>query len=238
MFNLPEQYKLNKKFAIRTFLTNELTPSERRKLRSSLREIFLVSQISGETIPSIVNDEYNCQAILFFNIRLQALKGVGTIAELLQEMIKPLCVLRFHDEVNEIYSFCYKRLNQQDSNRIVLIDSVLSEKMPIWLPAASKATFYDTLRFENVVNKSDKLAMYLEMLTKTFILSRTSLYAGVLDLLQSALWYNLDEILWFLMKLIELDGLKSQLRHATIASEKVRINGEVKSLIEELQANV
>ena len=74
MLGVPERYKIDKNFDIKTFLTGELTKQEKQKFKEDVKGITLTHQIIGEEIPSLINNDYNYQAILYFDIKVNDLK--------------------------------------------------------------------------------------------------------------------------------------------------------------------
>ena len=59
--------------------------------RNGKRSICLMYQIAGEEIPSVISDEYRCQAIQFYDMELKSIKDAAYLASMYQKMIKPLC---------------------------------------------------------------------------------------------------------------------------------------------------
>jgi hypothetical protein len=51
MFNIPDQYKVDKKIPLKDLTPKELKPNERRKIKSILKKAVLKYQIVGEEIP-------------------------------------------------------------------------------------------------------------------------------------------------------------------------------------------
>jgi len=131
MFNLPDEYSINKQMAISTMIPKDIKPNERKRLREGLLQIELTDQIQGEAIPSVIDEDVNCQVIIFLNVKLKTIISAQFIASVLQEKIKPFCVIRFYDQVNEVYSFAHKRLSKLDSEDIVIDNMFLTKSMPL-----------------------------------------------------------------------------------------------------------
>ena len=123
MRNLPKKYEVNKKIDKKNFLSSDLKPNEKKKLKESLKKVTLTHQIQGEEIPSIINNEYNCQVILFLDVELDSIKNAKFISEIIQNQFKPFCVINIYDENKQRYSFAYKRLNIQENQNIITIKS-------------------------------------------------------------------------------------------------------------------
>ena len=134
MFNLPDRYKTDVKVALKDFIPKDLKPNDKKRIKDAVKEVRLVYQIAGEEIPSVVDANYRCQAIQFFDIEVVDIKDAQFLASTYQNIIKPYCVIHMHDAKDEVYSFAVKRLNQQDDTQIVVEESLLTEKYPMNLP--------------------------------------------------------------------------------------------------------
>lgn len=152
MFNLPEKYKVGKKIPMKDFIPKELKPDVRKKVKDAVKSMVLSYQITGDEIPSVINNEQNCQVLQFYEFELTDIKKAAFIAGLYQETIKPSCVLRLYDNVSEVYSFALKRLNQNDKTQIVVTDKLLTLPHSATLPSADKNTLLRELSFANIKN--------------------------------------------------------------------------------------
>lgn len=70
MLGLPIQYLIGEQIDIKTFIKSDLKPNEKKRLKETVMDVSLEYQLAGEEIPSLINDDYDCQAILFFAIKL------------------------------------------------------------------------------------------------------------------------------------------------------------------------
>ena len=235
MFDIPKKYKVKKKFALKTFIPKELKPGEKKKLKEALNKVVLAYQISGEEIPSLINENYNCAVIMFFDVELSNIKYSKFVSGVMQSLIKSLCVFRFYDTNYEIYSFSTKRLNLQDSSEIIIEDSILTGAMPVQLSTQEKENYLKHFQLESLLNKTNKYSFYVEIMTKAFIISNLHLFSRVSELLQSKVWYNLEDSLAVLRKLKKLESLKQEITRTSRAIDKVNINTKMKSLIQELE---
>jgi len=234
MFNLPDEYSINKQITISTMIPKEIKPNERKKLREGLLQIELTDQIQGETISSVINDDVNCQVIIFLNVKLSTVKSAQFIASILQEKIKPYCVIRFYDQVNEVYSFAHKRLSKIDSEEIVIDNMFLTKSMLIAINDEQKKLMNQYISYEAMFNKTTKLAFYLEMSIKTYMISNLKLYSKTTSLLESEIWLNEDDMRSIYEALISIEKLKNELLKADRAADKVRINGDLKEIMQQL----
>ena len=80
MLGIPDMYKVNKKFDVKTFITADLKPNEKKRLKETVLDIILEYQMAGEAVPSLISEEYDCQAILFFGIKLCSIKDASFIS--------------------------------------------------------------------------------------------------------------------------------------------------------------
>ena len=91
MFNIPEHYKTDVKLALKDFIPKDLKPDDKKRIKDAVKEVRLMYQIAGEEIPSVISDEYRCQAIQFYDMELKSIKDAAYLASMYQKMIKPLC---------------------------------------------------------------------------------------------------------------------------------------------------
>lgn len=235
MFGLPEKYKVNQNIDVKTFIKKELTTSDKKRLRETLKSVKLAYQLMGEEIPSIINDEYNCQVILFLEIEMSDIKNATFVANIIQEEIKPLCVIKLYDGNKERYSFAEKRLNLQDERNIIIENMFITKESSRYFEETWAEKLQETLEFNNVILKENKLFLYREMMIKAYIISELNLNTEGNKLLQSNLWFNSRKanVLFEILK--EIDKEKLQLKKASDLREKSRVNGSLKSLKERIE---
>lgn len=209
MLSIPGKYEINKEFALKTFISADLTPKEKKRFREVVEAVQLSYQIAGEDIPSLVNEEYDCQVILFFSVQLTVLKNAIFIGNIIQRLVKPLCLIRFYDYTNhEIYCFCHKRLNLQDRTQIVIEDTVYSAPASMQFRDEINTLIHEYIEFDRIQNRGNKLDFYLEMMIKTYITSNLNLWSGVRQLLVSRVWYNRPDMLKLYSQLKRVAQLK------------------------------
>ena len=69
MLSLPQKYRKDASVAKVTFVRGaQLQGAEKKRFETAVEEIRLMYQIEGFDIPNLVNDEYNCQVIMFLRI--------------------------------------------------------------------------------------------------------------------------------------------------------------------------
>ena len=234
MFNLPEYYKTDVKLALKDFIPKDLKPDDKKHIKDAVKEVRLMYQIAGEEIPSVINDEYRCQAIQFYDMELQSIKDAAYMASMYQNLIKSLCVIRMHDSQDELYSLAVKRLNQTDENQIVIESSLLTEKYPVGLPDVGRNRLLKYLDYMQIKNKTNKVNLYKEWYYKTYMLMNEKAYANTEIILNGNSWYdgNRMELLYaYYKKLVDIRGM---LKKAVSNAERMNLNKEIKKAIQTL----
>lgn len=232
MLGVPEKYRIRKKFDTKTFLTADLTAKEKKRFKDIVQAVTLEYQIAGEEIPSIINEEYNCQAVLYFDVELNELKYCSFVGEIMQKMIKPPALIRFRDDSGMfVYCLAHKRLNMQNKEDIVVEDVVFSPPASMFLPDETGTLIAEYMAYENVKNKTSKLTFYYEMLTKTMLISNLNLWSGARRALDSKVYYDIDKSMYMVELLKKLKQLERKLKSEVTISEKAKINGEIKAII-------
>lgn len=234
MFNLPDKYKVGKKIPMKDFIPKDFKPDMKRKIKDSIKSVILTHQIMGEDIPTVVNEEQNCQVIQFYDFELADMKKAIFIANLYQDIIKAPCVLRLYDASNEVYSFALKRLNQNDSTQIIVTDKVLTSTYPALLPSANKNILLDELSFSNIKNKDNKVSFYFEMYFRAYILTNEKVYAGIKTFLQKPIWYSTNKAKDVYTLLCEVASNKEKVQKTLSNAEKIQLNQKLRELISEL----
>lgn len=235
MFNLPSYYVVNKKFDIKMFTTSQLTPKEKKYFKDNVVQIELKYQITGEDIASFIDDEHNCQAIMFFEVEVKDLKSAKTIGEIIQRIVKPLVVIRFFDSKGaESYCFAYKRLNKLDNTQIVIDEIILTPISSIFLQNETKELISKYLDFEEVKNKVNKLTYYYEMFSKAIVISNRGYFSGYKAILSSNIFYDIDTMKLLTGLFREIEGFEKVKSIANTVSEKAQINMKIKNTLDKI----
>lgn len=231
MFNLPDKYKVNKKIPIKDFISKTLKPDERKMIKDIVKSVVLSYQIMGEDIPSVIDDETNCQVIQFYTFEIADIKKANKISAIYQELIKPFCIIKFVDSKNEAYSLAIKRLNKNDSTQIVVEESLLSQIYPI---LAIKKAFERNLDFTTIKNTTNKYNFYYEIFLKAYIITNNKIYSNVKRFLNMPIWYDIIKVKELYELLSNLELKKEQVKRSISNSEKMRLNQEIRLLIDRL----
>ena len=238
MLNLDDKYKVGKKFPMKDFIPKELKPADKKKIKDNIKSCTLAYQIIGEEFPSVINDYYNVQTIQFYEFELIDIKKATYIANMYQTIIKSPCVLRLYDNSKEVYSFALKRLNQTDNTQIVVTDTLLTNDFNTTIPSSDKKELENLLTLDNLIAKQNKVTTYLEMYDKAYILTNDKVYAGSKDFLERKdIWYNESKVRDVYGTLRQLELLKLQVIKVTANKEKVKLNQEIRHIIEKLKEN-
>ena len=237
MLSLPEKFKKEANISKVTFVRGgNLTGADKKRFETAVKDIRLTYQIEGFDIPNLVNDDYNCQVIMFLRIMLTELKQAPYVASIVQKYISPLCVIEFTDGTEEQYSFADKRLNKQNKKEIVIESEYLSSKLPLEFQNDTKTLFALYIDYETVLNRSNKHAFYIEMMTKAFLVSNQGLFYGQDKLLDNKkLWYDEEKAKQLLPLLKQLKAAKLSAAKAKTISEKSKFNSQIKTIIQQLE---
>ena len=234
MFDIPSRYAADSLIEPKTFIARNMKKPEKDRIRENLLEARLIWQIAGEEIPSLINADYNCSVIMGLDIKLKAIKDSTFFAELVQHMVKAPCVIRFYDHADEVYSFAHKRLSHTDATQVVIENRVETPPMSLAFPDKTAEKLRKHLAFGVLLNKTDKLSLYLEATVKAFIISHPKLYSGIEELLDRKLWYNRKEIMGVFGRLLELLRLKNELKAEKLPGERAKISGKIKLILNDL----
>ena len=238
MFDIPKRFETDLDVKLKDFIPKGIDQNDKRRISEATRSVKLTYQIVGEEIPSLVNDEYRCQVIQFYEIELENIKDANFIANTYQSLIKPLCIMRLYDSKDEEYSFADKRLSQTEENQIVIEDAYLSQKYPYGLPGEGIGKYLKYLSFDKIKNKTDKLAFYREWMYKTYLLEHKTAFADVESLLKNNAWYSAARAITIYQKYTELVKARDAVTKAQTNAEKIKANKEVKTAKEALEHEI
>ncbi len=233
MFGVSSRYIVGKSFPKKDIVPKDIKPETKKKLKEHVVNLTLSAQIIGEEIASVINAEYNYQAIQYFTIEIIDIKHASSVANAYQNSIKSPCILRLHDSKSEVYSFALKRLNQNDNEEIVITDKLLTKICPLAL--SNDNEFLQELDFLKILNKADKVSFYTETFVKAFILANDKLYSNIKSFLTKPLWYDRKKVTELYSLFCKLSQQKEKLVKAISNAEKMGINLEIKKIINELE---
>lgn len=234
MFDLPDTYKVDVKVALKDFIPKDLKPNDKKRIRDAVKSVRLDYQIAGEEIPSVNNEEYRCQVIQFYDIEVVNIKDANFLASTYQNLIKPLCVIRMHDTKDEVYSMAVKRLSQTDNMQIVVEQTLLTDKYMLGIPDSNRDRLMTYMNYATVKNKIDKVQLYKEWFYKAYMVINEKAYIHTDKLLNGNTWYDSDRTARICKKYVELVTSRGKLKMAVTNAERMKINKEIKTEVQEL----
>lgn len=234
MINMPERYEVNQEIKLKNLILKEFKPIEKKKIKEYIKSVILKYMINDEDIPSVEDEKYNFKVIQYFDFEITDIKKAGFLANLYQELIKTPCVLRFYDNLKEVYSLALKRLNQNDRNEIVVTDTVMTEIFDLSMSSSAKRKVEETLDYSKILNRTNKVNFYSEMFVKNYILKNQKYYQKSRNILESLIWYDRNKMNDIFEKFKSLVMYKEKMKLAIKNSEKIEINKKIRELISEL----
>ncbi len=235
MLSFPEKYKKNNRIPLKPFLAASMTAAERKRFKDTVEEITISYQIEGFDIPNLINDDYNCQAIAFLVVKIKNLKNAAFVGRIIQKEVKTLCVVEFTDGTNECWCFADKRLNKQDKNEIVVENLYITDTLPMNFTNDTKTLFSLYIDYESILNRSNKHAYYMEMMTKSYLIFNVKIYSNASELLDSKLWYSEESTLACYDLLTQLKQLKIAVGKTNTVAEKSALNSQIKAIMKQLE---
>lgn len=231
MFDIPEKYKVGLEIAMKDFIPKDIKPNDKQRIMKAVKRAELTYQIQGEEIPSVVNDDYNCTVIQFYEIELTSIKEAVFVANIYQQMIKNLCVLRLYDVAKEKFSFGLKRLSKIEENKVVLEDSFISNEFLLMLPDKKKKMFLKYTSYNNILNKTTKISFYQELFTKEKIILNYELIPEIELMLEKPIWYDFKKMCNLNIRIGTIVELIDKKKKENISAEQMLINQEIKKNI-------
>lgn len=234
MFNIPDRYRVDVNVALKDFIPKDLKPNDKKRIKDAVRNVKLEYQIAGEEIPSVIDAEYRCQVIQFYDMEVANIKDANFLAATYQNLIKPLCVIHIHDAKDEVYSMAIKRLSQTDDMQIVIEQSLLTDKYMMGIPDSSRERLLTYMNYASLKNKNDKVQLYKEWFYKTYMIVNEKAYIHTDKLLDGNSWYDSDRTARICQKYVGLVMSRGKLKTAVTNAERMKLNKEIKREIQEL----
>lgn len=230
MFNINTKYLIDKAFKPNDLITKELKRNNKKKIKEVIKSANLKYQIKGEERPSLINDVYNYQVIVFFEVELNNIKSANYVNSILQkEAIKAPCVFKFCNTNSCCHAFADKRLTLQEGETIVTDNTVITAIQP------KNSKTDERLNYKNIPNKQNKRCFYTELKVKVHVLSNIKLIMELSTAFNSHLWYDETKKMQFFKLLKDLQTLEQQQAKTVISRDKAELNIKMKELITETQ---
>jgi len=235
MFQMPVEYYLNREFAVKSIIPKDLKPNDKKRMRENIKKVTLEWQLNGEAVPSRVDDDINCQVIMFFSIELTNIKHAAFLAKILQEELKGFVILKMFDSTTEVYSFALKRLHAVQKDEVVVEELYLSNAVPRVITHIDKQLLIKFTNFDLVHNKLDKYNYYVELAAKVYIITHSKTYAQFKEFLyHNTLWLNKELVQRLLSAYIVLVNLKKIATQQLKTNDKIEVNSKIKEQLNEL----
>ena len=234
MINMPERYEVNQEIKLKNLILKEFKPIEKKKIKEYIKLVTLKYMINDEEIPSVEDEKYNFKVIQYFDFEITDIKKAGFLANLYQESIKTPCVLRFYDNLKEVYSLALKRLNQNDRNEIVVTDTVMTEIFDLSMSSSAKREVEGALDYSKILNRTNKVNFYSEMFIRNYILKNQKYYQKSGNIIESLIWYDRNKMNDIFENFKDIVTYKEKMKLAIKNSEKIEINKKIRELISEL----
>ena len=236
MFNIPDRYRVDVNVALKDFIPKDLKPNDKKRIKDAVRNVKLEYQIAGEEIPSVIDAEYRCQVIQFYDMEVANIKDANFLAATYQNLIKPLCVIHIHDAKDEVYSMAIKRLSQTDDMQIVIEQSLLTDKYMMGIPDSSRERLLAYMNYASWKNKNDQVQLYKEWFYKAYMIVNEKAYVHTDKLLDGNSWYDSDRTARICQKYVELVMTRGKLKLAVTNADRMKVNKEIKNEIKALES--
>lgn len=236
MFNIPDRYRVDVNVALKDFIPKDLKPNDKKRIKDAVRNVKLEYQIAGEEIPSVIDAEYRCQVIQFYDMEVANIKDANFLAATYQNLIKPLCVIHIHDAKDEVYSMAIKRLSQTDDMQIVIEQSLLTDKYMMGILDSSRERLLAYMNYASLKNKNDKVQLYKEWFYKAYMIVNEKAYVHTDKLLDGNSWYDSDRTARICQKYVELVMTRGKLKLAVTNADRMKVNKEIKHEIKALES--
>ena len=233
----PDKYKVNKKYPKKLFLDNkEIESKDRTFIKKHVLSVELVAQISGEDIPSVDNEYYKYKVIQYLEVELDDIKYAKDMGSIFQNIFKSPLIVKFYDKKGYYaYSYALKRISKVDNKDVVLIDYFTTKKIDSFVDVEARELYNKFLSIDKVLNNSNKVCLYYEVYIKAFIIENRKLINNYVDLLNSKLYYNFQNMFDFYSTLVELIICEENIKKANVINKKMEINNKKKMILEKIE---
>lgn len=234
MLGIEQKYYIGKKIPLNKVLSPYMSQKDKKKLRESIRYIELSEQIAGEEIPSVIDETYNCQVIMFFSIEVENLKESKGIGDILQKQIKPFTVFRFYTEEEEVYHVAEKRLHFLDKEEIVIDSTAVTPVLSRYYQDDLEEEVEQHIHMDQLTNKNDKVKLYRELLVKMYLLSFETTKEKRRIYWDSKIWYSTKQVITLYNHLRKVRQLQDKYNHTL--KDKTATNKALKIELDAIEA--
>lgn len=236
MLNLPNIYKEKKRLNKKLFIPKNESTSVKKRIRNSTLKAMLVGQIKGEDIPSVVDETYNVSVIMFLDIEIDDIKNAAFINNILQEMLKAFAIIRYTDSKgNMVLGFGYKRLSKVEQNEVVLENDFITDLFTEHLCDEVNGLLTEYITYDKLKNTINKLALYSEIMVKSYIISNKNLWSKWKEILDSNIWYAHSKTMKIYDLLRETKEIKNKQLKVNSTADNIKLNKELMKLYSEME---
>lgn len=229
MNSLPSEYICEQKITKEAIISALEDSKHKKMVRDCISKIVLVGNIQDESIPSVLDEDFNVQAISIMELEVKDKRCIGELSRVLQRTIKNYAILKFTFNNKHVISFALKRLSKKNANDIVVDTMIITDEIEL-----NNEIYNKYINYKNILNKSNKILFYREVMVKCFIISNRDLYNDFESLLCSSLWYENERVIEVYKLFMELDSLMKKKKGAKEHREIVEVNGTIRKITERL----
>jgi hypothetical protein len=234
MYNIPEMYKKESIINKKKFIPKKETSYNKKKIRENLKKIKLKYQIDRD-IPSLINETYNIQVIMYLEVELKSMKHRTYINEVFQKLLKGYVIIKYICDDKVSLGYGYKRLNKYDVKDVLLENSFVTEEFQEVFFFDNYLLYEKYLNFEKIKNKTNKLEFYLENMVKAYIISNKNIVKNYSDILESNIFYNIKPTMKIYKTLENLVDNHTKVKAKKTTTEKIELNKKITKLNKELE---
>lgn len=241
MFGIPDAYHIGKVADVRwgrVLSEWEMSRAKKRKFSGIVKELKVEYVVNSSEIPACVTEELNVSAVQFLSVRVEKISAASFVCEILQKLIKTLCVIRVYDDSNEAFSFALKRLSKTDLENIVVQEGFISGPFRSGSGCVESQLVEKYCSWDTVVNRTNLYSWYVELMVKAYIMSHRGEWSRMEELLSSKVWFNTDDVLVLFAVLRELSQLTKERCCVVRIGDTVRVNGELRRVFGVLEGYI
>jgi hypothetical protein len=229
--HLPLTSKINRKLFKKQFIENfSLTATEKKIISEDIENITLEYLLNKDNINILPfkNEDNDYSEIAFIRVELLSIKRLTKLANIIQYIPYPLMVV-FADENKICINISPKRINRNDSSKLVVEESYITEWIDLDNSSEIEQEFLKSLEIEN--HPFTNFLEFYNSNVNLLIAFNASRYSGSLKQSEDS-----KELLIKIHKVeSNIDDIISKIKKETDIRDKVNLNIELKKLNETLE---
>lgn len=223
--NLPSSCKISKKLFKKQFIENfSLNSSEKKVLSNDVESMSLEYLLNKDNIniSPYSDDDKEYAEIAFIAVELSNPDKLKSITHIIQNIPYPLILFCFHKQ-SVCINISPKRLNQNDSNKLVVEESIFTKWIDLEVPTELEEKFLESLKVHHHPFTNFH-AFYTSYLDK-IVAFNASKHSGELKVTSKT-----KEVLAHIHETeIRIADIASKIKKETSLKEKVNLNIALKS---------